>query len=124
MDQNLILFLVSPNPFRSFVDAYRPSQGKRALRCRASPLQARRRENRPPHGASRARVLREADRGAQAQACRRGEAPLQAHARADAAAQALLASDDTILAASRLPSTDRRVHFGKARHGTSRTAER
>src|SRR5258706_12774944 len=101
MVQNLILFSVSPNRFRSFVDAYRPSQGKLALRRGASPFQARRRETRPPHGASRARVLREADRRAQAQARRRGEAPLQAHARADVAAQALLRGNDTNSAASR-----------------------
>src|SRR5579862_352907 len=70
--------------------ADRTSEGKRALRCGASPLQARRREDRAAHGTSCARVLREADRRAQAQACRGREAPLQAHARADAAAEALL----------------------------------
>src|SRR5437868_1783028 len=70
--------------------AHRPSQGKRALRRGPAPLQASRRENRPPHRASRARVLREADRRAQAQARCGGEAPLQAHARPDAPAEALL----------------------------------
>src|SRR5689334_1956476 len=70
--------------------AHRPSQGKRALRRGPAPLQASRRENRPPHRASRARVLREADRRAQAQARRGRQAPLQAHARADAPAEALL----------------------------------
>src|SRR5215207_1192337 len=82
--------------------AYRPSQRKRAVRRRASPLQAGRREDGPPHRAPCPRVLRKADRRAQAQACRGREAPLQAHARADAAAEAVLSSVASIrIAASR-----------------------
>src|SRR3982751_5107110 len=81
-------FPATLNRFRAY--AHRSSQGKRALRRGPAPLQARRRENRPPHRASRSRVLREAHCRAQAQARRGGEAPLQAHARADAPAEALL----------------------------------
>src|SRR5688572_12180626 len=77
-------------PTYTATHAHCPSQGKRAVRRRSPPLQACGREDRAPHRASRSRVLREADRRAQAQACRGGEAPLQAHARADAAAEALL----------------------------------
>src|SRR4029079_15387337 len=65
-------------------------QGKRAVRRRTAPLQARGREDRPPHRASRPRGLRKAHRRAQAQARCRRDAPLQAHARADAAPEALL----------------------------------
>src|SRR5215831_3391419 len=80
----------------SATHAYRPSQGKRALRRGSPPLQARGRKDRAPHRASRPRVLREAHRRAQAQARRGREAPLQAHARADAAAQAVLGARSRI----------------------------
>src|SRR4051812_8027090 len=81
-------FPATLNRFRAY--AHRSSQGKRALRRGPAPLQASRRENRPTYRASRSRVLREAHCRAQAQARRGGEAPLQAHARADAPAEALL----------------------------------
>src|SRR5688572_2193711 len=73
------------------LDADRTSQGKRAVRSRDAPLQAHGREDRPAHRAALARVLRETDRRAQAQARRRGEAPPQASAQSDASAEALLA---------------------------------
>ena len=48
------------------------------------------REDRPAHRTARPRVLRKADRRAQAQARRRGQAPLQAPAQPAAAAEAVL----------------------------------
>src|SRR5262245_44928177 len=65
-------------------------QGKRAVRSRDAPLQAHRGKDGPAHRAARPRVLREADRRAQAQACRRRKAPPQAPAQPDAAAEAVL----------------------------------
>src|SRR5437868_11759161 len=84
-------------PFSRFPSApclYAPdsSQGKRAFRRRPAPLQARGREDRPPHRATRPRVLRKTHRRAQAQARRRCKAPLQAYARADAAPETVLRS--------------------------------
>ena len=67
-----------------------PRPRKRALRGRASPLQAHHRKDRPSDRASRPRVLRKADRRAQAQEGRGREAPLQAPAQPAAAAQAVL----------------------------------
>src|ERR1044072_4198833 len=46
------------------LDADRTSQGKRAVRGGHAPLQADRREDRPPYGAPFPRVLRKADRRA------------------------------------------------------------
>src|SRR3954467_5349899 len=66
------------------------SQGKRAVRSGHASLQAHRREDRSSHRAALPRVLREADRRAQAQACRRSEAPPPASAQPDAAAKAVL----------------------------------
>src|SRR3954471_1846132 len=66
------------------------SQGKRAVRSGDAPLQAHRREDRSSHGAALPRVLREADRRAQAQARRRRQASPQASAQPDASAEAVL----------------------------------
>src|SRR5690242_1130254 len=63
---------------------------KRAVRSGASPLQAHHRKNRSLDRAPRARVLRKADCGAQAQARGRREAPLQAPAQPATASEALL----------------------------------
>src|SRR6185436_2616121 len=81
-------------PFRNpekKLDANSTREGKRAVRGGDAPLQAHRGEDRPPDRAPFPRVLRKADRGAQAQACRRREAPSQAPAQPDAAAEAVLA---------------------------------
>src|SRR5262249_19798137 len=64
---------------------------KRALRSGAAPLQAHDRKNRPVDRAARPRVLREADRRAQAQARGGGQAALQAPAQSTTSAEAVLA---------------------------------
>ena len=61
--------------FRSF-HAERQSPRKRAVRVCPAPLQAHLREGRRARRNPQARVLREADPGAQAQGRRRGEAPV------------------------------------------------
>src|SRR5262245_22898212 len=73
-------------------DANSTREGKRAVRGGDAPLQAHRGKNRPADRAPLPRVLREAHRRTQAQACRRREAPPQAPAQPDAAAEAVLAS--------------------------------
>src|SRR5690242_9839318 len=66
-----------------------PRSRKRALRGRASPLQAHDRKDGPPDRASRPRVLRKADVRTQAEKGGRHQAPLQAAAQPAAAAEAL-----------------------------------
>src|SRR5262245_28262009 len=79
-------------PFSRIQDSHadRTRQGKRALRSGDAPLQAHRGEDGPAHRAARPRVRREADHGEEAQARRRGEAPPQAPAQPDAAAEDVL----------------------------------
>src|SRR5256885_10603547 len=72
------------------LDADSTRQGKRAVRSGDAPLQAHRGEDRPSHRAAFEGVLRKAHRGEEAQACRRGEAPSQAPAQPDAAAEDVL----------------------------------
>src|SRR4030095_6111783 len=67
---------------------------KRALRGRASSFQAHHRKDRAPDRIARPRVLRKADRRAQAQEGRRGEASLQAHPQPAAAAEAVLRREE------------------------------
>src|SRR5690349_10024482 len=85
-----MILIQLPPPTRRGLDADCSSQGKRAVRSGDAPLQAHGGEDRSPDRASLPRVLREADRRAQAQARRRGEAPSQAPAQPDAAAEAVL----------------------------------
>src|SRR5690606_32477618 len=66
------------------------SQGKRAFRGGAAPLQAHGGEDGPAHRAALPRVLRKAHLGPQAQARRGREASAQAPTLADAPAQAVL----------------------------------
>src|SRR5688572_3717718 len=79
-------------PEKSTRNANSTREGKRAVRGGDAPLQAHRGKNRPADRAPLPRVLREADRRTQAQACRRCEAPPQAPAQPDAAGEAVLAS--------------------------------
>src|ERR1700743_1692654 len=81
-----------PPPKDSSKNDDHPCQGKLAVRRGPAPLQAHHRKAGSADRTARTRVLRDADRGANAQEGRGRQAPLQARSQHAAAEEALLSA--------------------------------